>query len=861
MQIRRHVRAQSVRLPRLSILSLLFCTATTFGQSTGETEACCGPFAIGCADFPPSQCKDIGGDPAGPGTQCEVDDPCFFEMGLACCDDGECFDNVPPFFCREGGGVPQEPGVSCKDADCDPNIQACCLDPLAALNCGNAEPDFCIEIGGTPAGNGTQCDVDDPCDTAPRPCCFDDGSCNEFLPPAFCELDGGTPQPVGLTCKEAQCGQATEACCVRRIAQFCIDIPPNECLDFGGESAGPGTQCAIDDPCEFIPRACCLPDGTCTILEPLFCAEAFGGVPQEPGSTCDDVVCDDTPQACCFGPIAEFPCVDAPPNQCINAMGEPAGTGTECFADDPCDTKARACCLPDGSCAFFDPHTCAEIANGEPQEPGTTCDDVECGDEAPEACCISPIAALGCVDVPPSLCPDFLGEPAGPGTQCFVNDPCDFEPRACCLPDGGCAFLDPQSCAEFAGGEPQESGTTCDDVECEKAPQACCIKPIAEFQCVDVPPSLCPDFLGEPAGPGTRCFVDDPCDFEPRACCLPDGGCSFTDPQTCAEMKNGEPQEAGTTCNDVDCGEVPEACCISPLAALFCVNVPPSMCPDFKGKPAGPGTECFVDDPCDFIPRACCLPDGGCAFLDPQSCAEVAGGDPQESGTACQDVVCIGTAPEIVHFDSVDHGTFPCSGYIDPRAESNNGQDVNQGIRSASILFNMRVFGSPRSDKLIPANFVMTETGGGDPPVVLNVFPTDDVPERVIVLWDRPLTPGEWTTIRAVVFSLQGLPIKSLGNLGPGEDEPDRIDIASLPGDVDQSGIVTPIDLFVFRQIANGLCKEGVCPDCDGQLSFSDINRDNNLSPMDLFRYRQLINGTGNATQSWDGQFLSEPQP
>ncbi len=890
-------------IPSTTLALLLTVVTTAFGQTTGDTEACCGPFSIGCADIVPAKCDLVGGISLGPGSQCAVDDPCFLQGGLACCIDNKCVNNVPLFFCHNEGGEPQEPGVLCGDLECGSNIQACCLDPMADLNCGDTEPEFCLEIGGTPAGDGTSCHMDDPCDVAPRPCCFDDGSCIDFIPPAHCEHDGGTPQPTGSTCEDAQCVEAPEACC-GPFAVGCADFAPSECKLIGGEPVGPGSECHVDDPCFFDnPPACCSGDVCNEHVPPFFC-QYKGGVPQEPGVACADIECGSNDQACCLmGSIGIF-CNDLPPDDCLDFLGTPAGPNTSCAVDDPCDITPRGCCLPIGVCVLEPPARCV-VQGGVPEEIGVGCDGIVCP-VLTEACCFGG-AGVPCQDRLPGQCILDGGESAGPDTRCSVDDPCDGDRRACCQ-DEFCFFVTPGVC-KFDGGVVQPAGTTCDDVQCGEPTEACCINLPAAHPCEDLPRNdcfamgytplgpgtscmddvqtclkmelteaccfdpqgalgcadlsadFCLEVQGEPAGLGTSCSVGDPCDFAPRACCIPDGTCQFLDPQTCVEFAGGVPQESGSTCDDVACGQAPEACCISPLAALFCVNVPPSMCPDFMGRSAGPGTECFTDDPCDFFPRACCLPDGGCLFLDPQSCAEGAGGVPRESGVTCDVAECLAQSPEIVHLDSAEHGTFPCSGFIDPRQESTNGLDIDLGITSASILFNRRVFGSPDGTKLTPANFIMTETGGGDPPIALGVFPTDDIPERVIVLWDRPITPGEWTTIVADVYSKQGFPIKSVGHLGPGVDEPDRIDVAFLPGDIDQNGLVSPVDLFVFRRIANGLCATNDCPSCDGQLAMTDIDRDGELSPLDLFRYRQLINGLGNATQAWGGQFLTNSQP
>ncbi len=83
--------------------------------------------------------------------------------------------------------------------------------------------------------------------------------------------------------------QAPEACCLPDGT--CIDVPPNDCLNFGGTPMGPGTICAQTD-CVFPDeQACCLPDGTCVVVPPTECIDR-GGTPM-PYPTCDGVVCDE----------------------------------------------------------------------------------------------------------------------------------------------------------------------------------------------------------------------------------------------------------------------------------------------------------------------------------------------------------------------------------------------------------------------------------------------------------------------------------------------------------------------------------------------------------------------------------------
>ena len=214
-------------------------------------------------------------------------------------------------------------------------------------------------------------------------------------------------------------------------------------------------------------------------------------------------------------------------------------------------------------------------------------------------------------------------------------------------------------------------------------------------------------------------------------------------------------------------------------------------------------------------------------------------------------------SPEIVHRTAAAGETSPCTGYIDPRIESDNGVDVNLGVREVTIVFCEPVYrvGAPG---IAPdaSSFTVTETGGGDPPEIISVNTTDNV-EFTIQL-DRPITLQEWTTIQAFVMNACDNAILNEGDLGPGVAEPDRVDIGFLPADVNQDGQVTPQDLINLRQFLTDAAYHN---DCDDLLYF-DIDRDGVMpEPQDLIRFRQMIAGTPPATRPWALETMNSPQP
>lgn len=182
---------------------------------------------------------------------------------------------------------------------------------------------------------------------------------------------------------------------------------------------------------------------------------------------------------------------------------------------------------------------------------------------------------------------------------------------------------------------------------------------------------------------------------------------------------------------------------------------------------------------------------------------------------------------------------------------------------------------SPFEDNwfLTPADITDLESGNLYVNLHSPIFPSGEirgqiVPNRVvevdaqnnpevIVTLLRPPSLQEWTTIQAVVENAAGVPITTLGDLGPGVEEPDRVDISFLPADVDQSGTVRPLDLLRFRQGMAGLYE----PPCGQASDYLDIDRNTLLDGFDLLRLRQLIFGTGPTTKPWASETTYHPQP
>ncbi len=213
--------------------------------------------------------------------------------------------------------------------------------------------------------------------------------------------------------------------------------------------------------------------------------------------------------------------------------------------------------------------------------------------------------------------------------------------------------------------------------------------------------------------------------------------------------------------------------------------------------------------------------------------------------------------PRIVCGGGDEGETQPCCGYIDPRTETSNGVDLDMGLQRTRLRFDQPIFKCDGSDVDVSA-FAITETGGAVAPTITGVSSIDGDRAYVEVTWDRPITLQEWTTIIAIdICNADGVPTPSNGDLGPGVNEPDRVDYGFLPGDIDQSSCVTPFDLLRFRQIINGV----IIPHCEVHF-FIDVNRNGSVDPFDLLVFRQLVNGVGPiVTQPWAGECMNNPQP
>ncbi|MEM7246115.1 MAG: hypothetical protein AAF533_12280 [Acidobacteriota bacterium] len=256
------------------------------------------------------------------------------------------------------------------------------------------------------------------------------------------------------------------------------------------------------------PESCCMPDGSCTDLDPTTCRR-MGGEPEGVGTTCATTVC--PVEACC---MADGSCTDLSPAACMTMGGAPQGMGTTC-ATTTC--PVQACCMAGGACTDLEPTACMAMG-GVPQGMGTTCATTTCPVE--EACCL---AGGTCMDVFPDECTAMLGIPQGRGTDCASAGCSDLE--ACCFADGTCMDLNEASCLA-SGGMARGVGTRCATETCLPL-EACCFP---DDSCMELDPADCFAAGGLPDGPGTDCTNSPRCATTSLPGWAPNGGLRPGDP-------------------------------------------------------------------------------------------------------------------------------------------------------------------------------------------------------------------------------------------------------------------------------------------------------------------------------------------
>jgi hypothetical protein len=368
------------------------------------------------------------------------------------------------------------------------------------------------------------------------------------------------------------------------------------------------------------------------------------------GMSWSEVVCGVLVGACCF-PNGSCSVLDAV--ACANQSGTYAGDGTNCTTYN-CPQPTGACCAPDGACAMTTQAACALpsiwhsdwtacLPNNPCPQLGACCAPVSSGG----ACSVT--FEVDCVgtwtlheDCDPDPCPKPQGSCCEQSGACTVTaqlpcaaiggiwtldgvcepiNPCEQPTGACCFPTGVCTVTFQLSCLA-EGGVYVGDGTTCGPTTCPQPDGSCCV---LEGTCTVTKLADCP------TGTWTM-FADcepNDCVQPDGSCCAPIGTCTVTKAIACTgvwtmfgvcEPNNPCPQPNGSCCLlDGSCTVTLHTECTTGTWTAFGVCFPNTCL-----QPTG----------------ACCVPDGSCLLGTIDDCATVVGGVYQGNGTNCTPNLC-----------------------------------------------------------------------------------------------------------------------------------------------------------------------------------------------------------------------------
>lgn len=197
----------------------------------------------------------------------------------------------------------------------------------------------------------------------------------------------------------------------------------NSLLAVSGVGSGWFNSCFLGLSGDFVIRAvvdcaessgaCCLPDGSCSVMTQTECTTA-SGVFQGILTECSQVSCPQPTGACCFESTGG--CLDRTQSVCIQLGGVWSGPGTTC-ATTVC-FPIGACCLPDGSCVGEQSPDACEALGGTFQGDETVCGEVTCPDPVGACCTVTG----SCLVETQENCEIASGAWAGAGTDCTDAD-------------------------------------------------------------------------------------------------------------------------------------------------------------------------------------------------------------------------------------------------------------------------------------------------------------------------------------------------------------------------------------------------------------------------------------------------------
>jgi hypothetical protein len=200
--------------------------------------------------------------------------------------------------------------------------------------------------------------------------------------------------------------------------------------------------------------ACCLPNGTCSVMSEAQC-DANNGVFSGIATTCQSPNCTPPSGACCF----VDDCIGTSLAQCNSFGGTWLGPDENCFTGDPCGlTTSGACCLSDNSCVEVSQPDCLNM-NGDFLGNGFACDFAEC--DPVGACCID--GQCFPVQFTQGDCAAAGGSWKGAGSDCVATPAICIPVGACCFATGFCTNNTTQAnCEAIATNTWLGEGTVCD---------------------------------------------------------------------------------------------------------------------------------------------------------------------------------------------------------------------------------------------------------------------------------------------------------------------------------------------------------------------------------------------------------------
>ena len=201
------------------------------------------------------------------------------------------------------------------------------------------------------------------------------------------------------------------------------------------------------------------------------------------------------------------------------------------------------------------------------------------------------------------------------------------------------------------------------------------------------------------------------------------------------------------------------------------------------------------------------------------------------------------------------------SGYIDNKVESTDGVNRDLGLTQFDVVFSAEPFGDAAQGPVTAANVSVSVTGGAAPGVA-NVTKNGNV---LTVELSGLMPLQEWTTFDFQLWNADGIEIADAGHEGEGVDECSRLDVGTLPSDVNNDGETQPLDLS--REIASFSAGDPFTMLPDGHIrsgsiaDYFDISRDGLFQPIDIGRVTAALNGSAPFTQNWNGVGMNSIRP